>query len=272
MGALTFGAGKSLSHAYIVSSQSEEARTQAEQAIASAAVCSGMGGVKPCGNCRDCRKVRDGVHPDVIRVQRLVDEKGKQKRELQVDQIREMIGQAQIMPNEADGKAFVIHEAETMNPSAQNALLKLLEEPPKGVVLILSTAAPAMLLPTIRSRCVEVSVNREAPKLSAELRQDAEDYLKRVSAGRKSDLLQWCVEKASRTDTAGTVEFVGAVRTVLTDRLCGRADLGGLTRQQLWSLAALMDRCGDALAVNTGIKHIFGLLAVKSIGAGAPEK
>lgn len=272
MQALTFGGERSLSHAYIVASQSEEARDRAVQAIAGAAVCSGAGGVKPCGQCRDCRKVRNGVHPDVIYVTRETDDKGKQKREIRVDQVREMIGQAQVMPNEAEGKAFIIQEAETMNPNAQNALLKLLEEPPRGVVLVLSTAAPAMLLPTIRSRCVELNVNQEAPPLSAELRQDAEEYLSRVSAGRRSDLLQWCNEKAAHTDTAGMTEFVFAVKRVVSDRLCGRTPAADLDRMRLWSLMQLMERCEAALAVNTGIKHLFGLLAVKSIGAGAPEK
>lgn len=271
MEALTFGGERSLSHAYIVASQSEEARNRAVLEIAGAAVCSGSG-MKPCGTCRDCRKVRAGVHPDIIHVRRETDDKGKQKREIRVDQVREMTGQAQIMPNEADGKAFIIHEAETMNPNAQNALLKLLEEPPKGVVLILSTEAPAMLLPTIRSRCIELNVNQEAPALSDEQRQEVLDYLKHVSAGRKSELLLWCNEKAARTDTAGALEFMKNVKTVLTDVLCGRELFRNLERHQLWRLLTLMERCEEALSVNTGIKHIFGLVAVKSIGDGSPEK
>lgn len=271
MEALTFGGERSLSHAYIVASQSEEARSKAALTIASAAVCSGSG-LKPCGTCRDCRKAREGIHPDIIQVARETDDKGKQKREIRVDQVRDMIGQAQIMPNEAEGKAFLIHDAETMNPNAQNALLKLLEEPPKGVVLILSTEAPAMLLPTIRSRCVELSVNEDAPDLPEELRQDVLDYLKRVSAGKRSDLLLWCNEKAAHTDTAGTLAFVGGVRTVLTDVLCGRGPALKLDKAQCWALTALMERCERCLLVNTGVKHIFGLLAVKSIGAEAPEK
>lgn len=271
MGALTFDGERTLSHAYIVASQSEEARGSAEQDIAAAAVCSGQGERKPCGICRDCRKAKAGVHPDILHVRRLTDDKGKPKREIQVDQVREMITQAQVMPNEAEGKAFVVHDAETMNPSAQNALLKLLEEPPRGVVLILSTPAPAMLLPTIRSRCIEVTVNREAPPLSAELRQEAETYLQCVCAGSKSELLRWCSEKAAHTDTAGTVEFVNGVKTVLTDQLCGRQP-AKLEPNRLFALTELMERCETALSVNTGVKHIFGLLAVKSIGAGVPEK
>ena len=122
MQALHFGDGRSLSHAYITASASEDARRQTEETLAAAAVCSGTG-AKPCGVCRDCRKARDGVHPDIIHVRREIDDKGKLRREIRVDQIREMIGQAQIMPNEAPGKAFIVHEAETMNPNAQNALL-----------------------------------------------------------------------------------------------------------------------------------------------------
>ncbi len=272
MEALTFGTGKILSHAYIVASQSEAARNQAVLEIAGAAVCSGAGALKPCGLCRDCRKVKAGVHPDIIQVRRETDDKGKQKREIRVDQIREMIGQAQIMPNEADGKAFIVQEAETMNPSAQNALLKLLEEPPGGVVLILSTAAPAMLLPTIRSRCIELNVNQDAPALSDEQRQEVVEYLKYVSTGRKSELLRWCNEKAAHTDTAGTIEFVKSVKTIVTDVLCGRELFCDLKREQLWRVLTLMERGEEALSVNTGIKHIFGLIAVKSIGDGAPEK
>ena len=269
MQALHFGDGRSLSHAYITASASEDARRQTEETLAAAAVCSGTG-AKPCGVCRDCRKARDGVHPDIIHVRREIDDKGKLRREIRVDQIREMIGQAQIMPNEAPGKAFIVHEAETMNPNAQNALLKLLEEPPRGVVLILSTATPAMLLPTVRSRCVELSLNAEVPAPEEGVLADVTAYLKRVAGGKRSDLLAWCCEKAAVTDNAGAVEFTEAVKTVVTDMLCGRRPDMGLSREQCLALTRLMDTCAGYLSVNTGVKHVFGLIAVKSIGETAP--
>lgn len=271
MRGLSFGAGRSLSHAYIAASLSQQARQRTEETLAAAAVCSG-GGEKPCGTCRDCRKAKDGVHPDIIHVRRETDDKGKQKREIRVDQIRDMIGQAQIMPNEASGKAFVVHDAETMNPNAQNALLKLLEEPPKGVVLVLSTATPAMLLPTIRSRCIEITVNEDAPALSVDLRKEVMTYLKLVAGGKRSALLKWCNEKAGSTDVVGATEFAEAVKTVLTDILCERESDPGLTKQQCWDLTELMETCVEYLSVNTGVKHMFGLVAVKSIGAVQPPE
>lgn len=269
MDRLEFDRDRGLSHAYIVSAQSACVREQTILPLASAAVCSGTG-KRPCGVCRDCRKAKDGVHPDIIHVQRETDEKGKAKREIRVDQIREMITQAQIMPNEAPGKAFIIHDAETMNPNAQNALLKLLEEPPKGVVLILSTGTPAMLLPTIRSRCIELSVNDDDPALDGEAEQAAMEYLKRVARGKRSELLAWCSEKAAVSDIASAALFVETVRIVLTDILCGRRPDCGLTAAACWRLIRLMETCRGYLAVNVGIKHLFGVIAVKSIGEAAP--
>lgn len=265
MSELRFGQSRGLSHAYIAASLSEDSRSRTEAILAAAAVCSAIDG-KPCGTCRDCRKAQGGVHPDIIHIRREVDDKGKQKKEIRVDQIREMIGQAQIMPNEAEGKAFVIHEAELMNTQAQNALLKLLEEPPRGVVLILSTATPTMLLETVRSRCVELTENQDAPELDSDLRKQVLKYLELTARGKKSYLLAWCNEMASGTDVAGAVTFAEAVKSVLTDILCGREKDRGLSKQRCWALLELMETCLAYLSVNTGVKHVFGMIAVQSIG------
>ena len=271
MNELKFGQKKGLSHAYIAASLSEEVRNRTVSILSAAAVCSASDG-KPCGNCRDCRKANSGVHPDIIHVHRETDDKGKLRKEIRVDQVREMIGQAQIMPNEANGKAFVIHEAELMNTQAQNALLKLLEEPPRGVVLILSTATPTMLLETVRSRCIELTANVDAPETDAELKKEVLEYLGLVSKGKKSALLAWCNKKSGSTDVAGATAFTDAVKAVITDMMCGREKNHGLTKTKCWMLLELMETCTEYLAVNTGVKHVFGMIAVKSIGAESSGK
>ena len=88
-------------------------------------------------------------------VESLPDSKGNLKRDITVDQIREISADAYILPNEADRKVYIINEAEKMNLSAQNASLKLLEEPPNGAVLLLCTDNPSALLPTVRSEAVK---------------------------------------------------------------------------------------------------------------------
>ena len=266
MSELKFGKNRGLSHAYIAASLSEDTRSRTVRVLSAAAVCSASDN-KPCGTCRDCRKAADGVHPDIIHIRRETDDKGKLRKEIRVDQVRDIIGQAQIMANEANGKAFVIHEAELMNENAQNALLKLLEEPPGGIVLILSTATPTMLLETVRSRCIEISANDDASGPDADVRREVLQYLELTAKGKRSELLAWCNKTAGGTDVAGALSFVDAVRFVLTDILCGREQVRGLDKEKCWQLLALMDRCTEYLHVNTGVKHVFGLIAVKSIEA-----
>jgi len=264
MSELRFGKKRGLSHAYIAASLSESVRDRTVATLSAAAVCADPDN-KPCGSCRDCRKAKDGVHPDIIHIRRETDDKGKVRKEIRVDQVRDMIGQAQIMSNEANGKAFVIHEAELMNENAQNALLKLLEEPPRGVVLVLSTATPSMLLETVRSRCIELSGNDDAPELDKELREDVLKYLTLTAKGKRSDLLKWCNQKAGASDVAAANEFADAVSCVLTDILSGREQDCGLSKTHCWAILELMETCKEYLSVNTGVKHVFGLIAVKSI-------
>ena len=78
--------GDRIPHACLICAPSAESALQKAKELAAAAVCSGAG-KKPCGICRDCRKVEAGVHPDVICVSRLTDDKGKQKTAITVDQI-----------------------------------------------------------------------------------------------------------------------------------------------------------------------------------------
>ena len=140
-----------LSQSYIIAAPSVDDCDAQAARLAARAVCSGAE-PKPCGKCRDCRKAAAGIHPDIINVRRMTDDKGRPKREIMVDQVRDMAADASILPNEAERKVYVIHEAELMNESAQNALLKIIEEPPAQVVFLLTCNNRARVLPTILSR------------------------------------------------------------------------------------------------------------------------
>ena len=169
-------------HACLICAPSAEAALEKARELAARAVCSGTGLLKPCGACRDCRKVAAGIHPDVITLTRAVDDKGKQKQNITVDQIRTLSADAIVLPNEAKRKVYIIDGAETMNPAAQNAALKLLEEPPAAVVFLLCTVRPMQLLETVRSRCALVKLQgAEDPEGPDEAAQElAAGYLKAV--------------------------------------------------------------------------------------------
>lgn len=109
-----------------------------------------------CGSCASCRAMTAGSHPDYHRIYRQLirlDKQTVKARDLVVDVIRvHLLEPASRKANLGRGKVFVIEEAELMNPAAQNALLKTLEEPAGRSLIILLTDQPDALLPTIRSR------------------------------------------------------------------------------------------------------------------------
>jgi len=257
---LVFKDGNHLSHAYIVSAASEEARNARAQELAQALVCSGEG-QRPCFNCRDCRKAAAGIHPDIILVERQQDDSGGRKKEIYVDQVRYMVGDSYVLPNEAARKVYIVHDADTMNPSAQNAALKLLEEPPASAAFILCAANAEKLLPTVRSRCVEMHINAQEQAENTQAEELAKQFLQRASAGDRAELLKWCAKNESM-DVKSARDFVDAVCAELADMLCMREPLPGIDRKSAAELLELMARCRDYLGANTGVKHIFGLLAV----------
>lgn len=136
-----------ISHSYLISGPAGSGKHTLAGILAAAMQCTAGSG-RPCGVCLACRKVFDGVHPDVITVD------DPEKKTVGVELIRKARADLYIRPNEGRRKIYFIPRANDMNPSAQNALLKVMEEPPEyGAFLLLSDSAEK-LLPTIRSRCV----------------------------------------------------------------------------------------------------------------------
>lgn len=140
-----------LSHCYLLSGPEGSGKHTLARLLAAAMQCTQP--QKPCFHCAQCRKVLDGMHPDVI----TVDE--PDKKSISVKQVRDACADLYIRPNEGAKKIYIFPRAQELNPQGQNALLKCIEEPPAyGVFLLLSQNADR-LLPTIRSRCVELRLS-----------------------------------------------------------------------------------------------------------------
>jgi len=137
-------------HAMIIEGENAAANAELALYIASAAVCGDNS--SPCGKCRDCHLAKAGTHPDITRVSAL-----EGKKFLSVAQIRDVRADAFVKAHSAQNRVFIIEDAHRMNEQAQNALLKVLEEPPKNVIFILLTTSRTLLLDTIISRCVMLS-------------------------------------------------------------------------------------------------------------------
>lgn len=137
-----------ISHFYIISGPEGSGKHTLAKLLAAAILCQGHD--KPCLSCNPCRKVRDGNHPDLITVD------DPEHKTVAVRIVREFRDDVFIRPNESEYKIYLLPQE--LGIEGQNALLKILEEPPRYGVFILLTDNPGRLLPTVRSRCTELAL------------------------------------------------------------------------------------------------------------------
>lgn len=187
-------------------------------------------GARPCGRCPACQKVLAGGHPDIA-------EYGGDgsARSFHIDTVRQLRENAFLVPNEAPYRVMILCEAQAMTEQAQNALLKILEEPPAYLICILTCQNRAQLLPTIQSRllCLTlqgVSDDEALPVLKRRLPQVPEESLRRALrifggcigqalAGLEGDTLQEVLDLAPSLARA-----VAAPSELALLRLTGRLE------------------------------------------------
>ncbi len=108
----------------------------------------------PCGACESCTLIRAGNHPDLRHCEPEIDARSeKEKDSIGIEQIRELGAFMAIKSHRGGSKIVIVRPAEKLNINASNALLKTLEEPPQGALLILISAQPSRLPATVLSRC-----------------------------------------------------------------------------------------------------------------------
>lgn len=139
-----------LAHFYLISGPAGSGKRTLADLLAAAMLCRQDDA--PCGVCPDCRKVFSRLHPDDITID------DPEKKTVPVELIRQARADIYIRPNEGEKKIYRFPRAQDLGLPGQNALLKVLEEPPPYGVFLLLTDNPAKLLPTIRSRCVELKL------------------------------------------------------------------------------------------------------------------
>lgn len=193
-----------ISHFYLISGPKGSGKHTLARLLAAAILCQNPN--RPCGVCHVCRKVLENSHPDFITVD------DPEKKTVTVDLIRQTIADIYVQPNESDYKIYLFPRAQDMGIPSQNALLKVLEEPPKYGVFILLTDNPERLLPTVRSRCTLL-----------QMRALSEDLLRRQ--------LRYDFPEASAEDIDAAIfrsgGFHGQARALLTE---GSADVSAFAQ------------------------------------------
>lgn len=140
-----------LSHAIVIEGDEGIGKRTLAREIALNLMCRAED--RPCRSCPQCSKVLKGIHPDIYEYSATGG-----ARSFHVDTVRDVIENAYVQPNEADYKIYILGNCHCMNENAQNALLKILEEPPKYVMFILTVNNKSALLETVLSRSVVLTL------------------------------------------------------------------------------------------------------------------
>lgn len=241
---------QSLSHAYLITGGREESRAAYARRLAAAYLCEGE--QPPCGRCRHCRKIAVGAHPDLTRITL-----AEGKREITVDQARTLRTDVYIRPNEGTRKVYVIDPADSMNPAAQNALLKVLEEGPQYAAFLLVAGEPGRLLETIRSRCEQLALQPEEELPDPEKLAKAEQLAHLLLNGEELAVAEGMTALEQERMKNGELTELLA----LTER-CVTGNLATQPRRAVTVLKALKT-CRDNQIYNPGPGHILGWLVTE---------
>jgi len=229
-----------LCHAYLFSAPEHSGKTALALKLAQALNCTSS--EPPCGVCEPCRRIASGIHSDVQFIGLTVNDEGKSKTEVTIEQIRGINHAASLPPYEGKCRVFIIEEADRMSTGAANALLKTLEEPLPKVVFVLTTSRENLVPETVRSRCVRL-------RLASAPRKEISHYLEKdlgFSAERAGLLARLSQGRAGWAIIAAADDTVLAERKENLDRFIEALESGFEYRFEL--AARLATRFGKSRA------------------------
>jgi len=170
----------------------------------------------PCEHCSSCRRAAQGQHPDLMMVHPL-----ESSTQIRIEQVRELGQELSLTAHQGGYKVAILSPADTMNRIAANALLKTLEEPPHGSLLVLVATQPSRLPPTILSRCQRVRVRAPQPS-------EAIAWLEATRGpgewGRVLSVIGTAPMLAATADPTQVTEVAAEVRRGLEEAVAGESD------------------------------------------------
>ena len=263
---------RTLSHALLFTGSG--GRAAMARYAAAALECRGEGG-RPCGVCEGCRKVLAGIHPDVITV------RDDQHKNISVDVVRQIRSDAYIRPNEGERKVYIFPDCALLTDQDQNVLLKIVEEGPPYAAFLFCAENAAVVLQTLRSRCVELKLRPAADTDAGELSEAAEALLRALGKGRRGAVSELAVrlekKKTTREDLSALLERCRAVcaaalllsyecRPEASDEEIAAFLAKNLTKTQIMRTIELLQKYHGECTYNVGASHVLGALAVELEG------
>jgi DNA polymerase-3 subunit delta' len=205
------------------------------------------------------RRITALSHPDLFVLRRGLNDRGKARREITVDDARELGHFFSLAPSEGGMRVAIIDAVDDLNRNAANAILKTLEEPPARSVLLLVCHAPGAILPTIRSRCRRLALRPQSDDVvRTAMGANADETIITLAKGRPGRAIAYAVQGVDanfadvrRAQTALQRGEAGAMLSALYDKMSGEPFeklAGVLELAGEWTRAAGVEEGGESWA------------------------
>lgn len=242
---------------------------------AAAAMECECGGKRPCLRCESCRRVMEGIHPDVITV------RDDQHKSIAVDVVRQIRQDAYIRPNQGRRKVYLFPDCALLTPQDQNVLLKIVEEGPPYAAFLFCAENAAVVLQTLRSRCVELKLHPDGAPEAQEPSDAGDELIRLLASFRRGAAAEWAARMEKRRMTREELSaMLERGRAVCAEALlraygCQGDGSGGqlasavaknLTKRQIMGTIELLEKYRGECVYNVGPSHVLGALAVELEG------
>lgn len=249
-----------LAHAYLFSGPDGVGKTTVALDLAAVLLCRAPEGEHPCGRCPGCLKFRSGNHPDFQRIR-------PDGAAIKIDQIRELKKALTFAPFESRQRIVLLEEVHTMRREASNSLLKVLEEPPAGNLLLLLGDAGGSILDTIVSRCQVIPFAPLPLRLAAEVIRNHRPDLDEAGSLALAGLSDGCPGQALAIEADGVLALYGRI----VEAALARRDTSAQRVERALSLAVDMAEMKEGLAPLLALLRIF-LKNTMAAQAGVPAR
>ena len=258
-------------HALLIDGASQEQRRNLALLAARMMVCENEDRT-PCGECEHCRKAKENIHPDIIAIKKPDDKKHFVK-----DDVKKMVADAYLTPNEADVKVFVVEELQQMTEESQNLLLKILEEPPRYTAFVLTSETSNAVIGTVLSRVVRLRMGKNiATEYSEKAAGIVNNLVDAVLSPYEYDRIEaTALMDGNKALTAEVLDlFISVLRDAIVLKTNGNALLdafkkaseklsGSLTLEKLLNMYEIVDGLLKSLENNPNYTLLSAVLCAK---------
>lgn len=224
-------ANDSLGHAYIIEGEEGSGKKTLAAYFAALAVCAHG---NACGDCPQCRQTDSEVNPDIT----IISAEGKTS--ISVDTVRDMIATVAYRAVHGGRRVFIIQDADLLTPQAQNALLKVIEEPPVGVLFLLLCKHRSQMLRTIQSRTQTLKLAPTPKEVLAQIVPDCGEFELAYCKGNPGKLIKICDDAEFKEFRDGAVESITRLFTGSDESLYDTADFFEQNKERKDDLFTIM--------------------------------